>query len=374
MYVLVNAYTLHKGTQNGTQCMKLNDRQIKSLKWDDKDSRVCVGNGLYLNIRKNSKTWIVRSRRNGITSVKTLKTYPEMSLREAMAEASRILVSPDRSKVTVNDLSVRYLSDIVEKKHKRPELAQGYFKRAVLPALGSKKVQDVTRFELANLIREYAKRGKRSADQLRSNLKGLFGYGVELGLRDDNPVSEMTCRVSGYEAKARERVLTDKEIALLWGESHPNARVLRFLLLTGVRISEARNGYQDKDRWIVPGEISKNGRAHWVHLTEQAKLQLPFPKTTPTNTQAWTKRWCEKHGVEPRFTPHDLRRTAATRMADNQVTPFVVEKVLNHTLQGVMGVYNRAEYEDDRIEASKKLEEVLLDVVSHGGVVKNETK
>ena len=49
----------------------------------------------------------------------------------------------------------------------------------------------------------------------------------------------------------------------------------------------------------------------------------------------------------PHWVPHDLRRTAATQMADLGVLPHVVEKILNHTMQGVMGVYNRHDYFED---------------------------
>ena len=44
---------------------------------------------------------------------------------------------------------------------------------------------------------------------------------------------------------------------------------------------------------------------------------------------------------------HDLRRTAATRMADLGVQPHVIEAVLNHVSgyrAGVAGTYNRAIY------------------------------
>jgi len=36
------------------------------------------------------------------------------------------------------------------------------------------------------------------------------------------------------------------------------------------------------------------------------------------------------------------------------VLPHVTEKILNHTMQGVMAVYNRADYEVERIEAMQR--------------------
>ena len=57
-----------------------------------------------------------------------------------------------------------------------------------------------------------------------------------------------------------------------------------------------------------------------------------------------------KHGHKANLVPwrlHDLRRTAATRMADLGVLPHVIEAVLGHvsgSKAGVAGVYNRAAY------------------------------
>ncbi|NOQ94687.1 MAG: tyrosine-type recombinase/integrase [Methylophaga sp.] len=348
-----------------------NEHSIKTLKWNGKDTRLLIGDCLLLQVRRSSKTWLVRRRIDGKTSITTIGKHPDLSLKGARKEAAKITEASTVSVINIEQLVAKYMSEVVERKHKRPELAQGYMDRAVLPLIGTQKVRDVTRAQLVSLIQNYSKRGARTADQLRSNLKKLFSYAVELGYRDSNPMLEVSSRVTGYEAKPRERVLTDEEIKDIWAwknnkqgwqRTETNARMLKFLLLTGLRISEARLGYQDGDKWIVPKELSKNGKAHWVYLTETAKQQLPLPDCTATNIQAWLRR---KLGLDndDRYTPHDLRRTCATRMADNGVEPFIVERVLNHKLEGVMAVYNRAEYEKERIDASIIMEKVILELL-----------
>ncbi len=350
-----------------------NEHAIRNAKWLGKDFRLSIGECLFLQVRKSSKTWLVRRRIDGKVSITTIGKYPDLTLKKARIDASKITQSQTVSTFTVEQLAIKYMNEIVNPKHKRPELAQGYMDRAVIPNIGNRKVRDITRAELVVLIQDYSKRGARTADQLRSILKRLFSYAVELGHRDNNPMLEVSSRITGYTAKPRERVLSDEEINDMWHwknnehgsqRTEDNLKVLRFLLLTGLRISEAREGFQNGDKWALA--TTKNKTSHWVYLTETAKQQLPLPTCTQTNIQAWLKRRLIKLGFDSnnRYTSHDLRRTCATRMADNGIEPFIVERVLNHKLEGVMAVYNRAEYKSERINAALKMEEVIKGIVN----------
>ena len=48
------------------------------------------------------------------------------------------------------------------------------------------------------------------------------------------------------------------------------------------------------------------------------------------------------------FTVHDLRRTAATNLAEKEFNEAWIEKALNHNKKGVAGIYNRAQYAAQR--------------------------
>lgn len=343
--------------------MSFTERQAKAETWSGKDRLVSAGDGLYLNVRRSSKTWVTRRRIGGQMRVHTLGRYPDLAVKEARALALAEIVERVPSNKTVEVLAAEYVADVVDKEHRRPELFNGYVARAILPALGPRRVVEITPSDVAAVIRDYRSRGARTADQLRSCFRSLFGYAIETGVRDDNPAANLSARVAGYSYAPRARVLTDAEIRRVWSVESPTGRLLRFLLLTGLRIGEAQQGTRDGDLWRVPAEVSKNGNPHWVHLTPTALAQLPLPTTTATNAQAWVRRWCEREKITPRFTPHDCRRTAATRMASAGVEPFVVERALNHTLQGVMGIYNRSEYAPERVAAAKALERVILAIV-----------
>ena len=57
------------------------------------------------------------------------------------------------------------------------------------------------------------------------------------------------------------------------------------------------------------------------------------------------------------WTLHDLRRTAATQMAELGIMPHIVEAVLNHVggyKAGVAGVYNRARYAAEMRDALQR--------------------
>jgi integrase len=344
--------------------MAFTERQAKAAKWEGKDQLIAAGDGLFLNVRRSSKTWIIRRRTAGKMRVQTLGKYPTLGAKEARAAALADALKGDLANTTLKELAEDWYTNVVQAEHKRPELMRGYIDRAVIPDLGNRRVVELTPAEIATSIAGYKASGPRAADALRSVYRSILTYAIETGIRSDNPAGALTRRVAGYRPIPRDRVLTDDELRLLWTDSNPNARVIRFQLLTGLRISEAQKGHRQGDRWIVPAALSKNGRAHWVYLTKTALEQLPLPSCTATNIQSWLRRWCARYGIDPAFTPHDARRTAATRMGDAKVAPFIVERVLNHSMQGVMAVYNRAEYVEERIAAAETLDRELLAVVA----------
>ena len=116
-------------------------------------------------------------------------------------------------------------------------------------------------------------------------------------------MTEVTKRITGYRPVDRTRVLSNSEICMIWSwknnstgwqKTEDNVRVIKFLLFTGLRISEAQNGYADGNYFRVDDSKGKHSktekRPHWIYLTDNAKKLLPLPKCTATNIQAWLKR------------------------------------------------------------------------------------
>ena len=111
----------------------------------------------------------------------------------------------------------------------------------------------------------------------------------------------------------------------------------------------------DGEMWTIPGSRTKNHRPCVVPMTPLAKnlvvrgsADLVFTTNGTTPLSGWSrmKRRLDA-AVGDGWVLHDLRRTAATGMAEIGIAPHIIEAVLNHisgARAGVAGIYNRANY------------------------------
>lgn len=360
----------------------LSDLRVRNLKPGERDTWVSDRrHGLYVRVRATgAKSWVVRRRTGGKAEIITLGNVsdrpgaPGLSLAQARAKAAALDGAPV-SNATFEELLKEWYEAKVERVYRRPKDVDGYIKR-LSPALKATKLRDVDRFAVTQALKRYAKeRGPVGANRCLSVLKTAFAYAVNVGHLEKSPIAELDPENIGGREKPRERALTDDEIRTLWSSDSAHTPLLRFLLLTGQRIGEAQRALWSDirgDRWHIPAEHSKNKRAHWVSLSTQTLellrsiatgRDLVFGERTDTGVQAWLRRWCEREKIAPAFTPHDLRRTFSTRLGDLGIAPHVIEKILNHTMQGVMAVYNRSEYETERVQAMQTWADELLGLV-----------
>jgi integrase len=321
---------------------------------------------LYLRVRATGgRSWVLRRKRGGHVEVITVGAWPALGLAQARLKAGA-LAGKDVSTLTLGALLDTWYADVVRKTYRRPREVRGYIER-LDPALKVTKLRNLERVEVRHALRRYAEeRGPIAANRALSILKTALRFAVDAGYLQISPVDRLSSELIGGAEVSRDRVLTDEELRKLWQSGSSHTTLLRFLLLTGQRIGEAQRATWSHvlgDRWHIPKEHSKNHRAHWVARSWQALAllraqdaarELIFGTATDTGVQAWLRRWCERERISPAFRPHDLRRTCATRLNTLGVLPHVTEKILNHTMQGVMAVYNRADYEAERIEAMQQ--------------------
>jgi integrase len=145
-------------------------------------------------------------------------------------------------------------------------------------------------------------------------------------------------------------------------------RIVRLLMLTAQRRDEIGGlrwqeieSQDDVSKALIalPSERTKNSRQHDVPLSQAALDVLAEQHRIAGRDlvfgegeggySGWS-RSKERLDADAKIKPwtlHDLRRTAATRMADLGVQPHVIEAILNHVSghkAGVAGIYNRSTY------------------------------
>jgi len=305
--------------------MALNDTRLRNLKpkAGKTERLVADGNGLYIRIRAGggglTRTWQFRRREGGKQTVTTLGTYPELPILEARQQALELATKGKSYSPTVEIAAEQWLSERIDHTHRKAELIRGYVERAIIPALGSRRVRDIEPSDIAIAVRDYRDRtgkkaaahkgGRTAARALLGVFKGLFGYAVANGWIKLSPAAQLTAAVVGPPGVSRTRVLSDDEIGFVMTTGIRQGPVLRFLLATGLRIGEAYNGHREGQHWVVPSEFSKNKREHRVWLSDLALAQLdrhPW-EAARFDVQHWladnSGGWCA----------HDLRRTFSTR-------------------------------------------------------------
>src|SRR5262249_39360961 len=210
--------------------------------------------------------------------------------------------------------------------------------------------------------------GPVSRNRVRSSLSAFFTFAIKEGLLDGaNPTSGTG---KAIENGGRDRVLTQTELTAILGalDDGPFSEIIRVLVLTGQRRSEVgglkwREIDFERNLITLPPERCKNGRRHELPISSQVRAVLE--RQTRRNEWVFGSKftgWASaKAKLDKRldgvakWTIHDIRRSAATMMADRlNVLPHVIEAVLNHqsgSKAGVSGIYNRARYQDQMKEA-----------------------
>jgi integrase len=245
----------------------------------------------------------------------------------------------------------------------------------------------IERRQIAALLVQLAQdSGMVTSNRVRASLSAFFSWAIQNGIADNNPVTG----TAKEKERARDRVLSPDELRLIWNALPESdfGNILKLLTLTGCRAGEIASLRWDEvrdDQIVLPPERVKNGRTHTVPLSDPARAILAaqsrrgnrefvFGMTRTNPFSGWGK--CKdqldnaiaKTAGRPldHWTPHDLRRTAATMMAEIGIQPHVVEATLNHVSghkAGVAGIYNRAGYEAEKRTALCRWAEHLAAII-----------
>jgi integrase len=244
-------------------------------------------------------------------------------------------------------------------------------------------VVKIERRQIAALLAKLAQdSGMVTANRVRSSLSALFSWAIQSGIADSNPVSG----TAKEKETTRDRVLSPDEIRLIWNNLREDdfGAVTKLLLLTACRVNEIallRWSEIHDDTLVLPPERVKSKRSFIVPLSGPAIAILAARRRTDSDLvfgkrrfTAWGKDLLDqtiaKTTGKPlaHWTPHDMRRTSATMMAELGIQPHIVEAALNHISghkAGVAGIYNRASYEAEKRTALARWAERIMAIVEN---------
>ncbi len=283
------------------------------------------------------------------------------------------------------------------------------FEQYVYPDIGEVQIGDLKRSRITEMLDKIARGGPVMADRTLAYFRTALNW---YAARTDDFNSPIVRGMARTRPKEREgtRTLDDDEIRDLWtaldqkGKDLPScfARYIRTLLLTALRRKEASEGVWSEITavqrddftgkvWTIPAGRMKNKRDHAVPLTPALLILLgeqpqsgeikarPFIFSTTRGRRPFSGFSKAKAALDARIAKlrkeegrppmapwklHDLRRTAKTLMGRAGVPPFISERVLSHTIDGVAGVYDRYGYLPEKRDALERLATLINRIVN----------
>lgn len=311
-----------------------------------------------------------------------------------------------RDIATVAEVSAEFIEKYAKRRQRSWRETERVLQKEVTPAFGNKPIGDVTRQDVLRLLDRIADRGPIMANRTLAYTRRLFGWACERGYIDQNPCAGLP---PPGEAKSRDRVLDDMELLEVWRAAEEVGSVweplIKMLILTAQRRNEvAEMCWSEIDFsnaiWSLPANRTKGKRAHEVPLCRTAiEILSSIPRSiqgdgngnsagssfvltttgrTPVSGFSKAKKAIDEVILKrrlmsdvdanqmPRWTFHDLRRTATTGMARLGIHPHIADAILNHqegAIRGVAAIYNRHAYLDERRRALHAWEAYVLAAV-----------
>jgi integrase len=253
--------------------------------------------------------------------------------------------------------------------------------RRLNDAFAGRDFADVKRIDIANLISGIAKEhGNRQGEYLLQTFRAMANWYAR---RHDDYASPIVPGMSPRVASAcaRERILSDDEIRLLWKQEGQSADFAKLLLLTGQREAKvASMEWEDlgvDGVWTIATEPREKGNGGKLALPQAALDIIERQRRFVNNPYIFVagrgagyidscnakRRLDAMLGDLPPWCLHDLRRTASSLMARANVREDVGERVLGHKIPGVRGIYNRHAYDIERAQALQALADLIDEVV-----------
>lgn len=375
------------------QATPLSDTKIKSLRPRDERYRISDTGGLLLEVMPTgSKIWRYRYQLHGVRQpTLTIGSYPEIGLGDARKQRDywaalvargespkRAVQAAKTEKLnTVEAFGVEWLKEqTLGKSASYSTTMRRLMEKDVFPLLGRTPLVDVQPADVMELCDRIKARGSPKMALLTRNvLKRMYDFAIARQMTKSNPAAALVARFIATE-DSRTRVLSEVDIGkvlrIFYASDirRPLKLALHLLLITMVRKSElAEARWEEFDLeaglWDIPAERMKKDKPHRVYLSSQAQEMLLelrglskqsaylFPSSRGAADRPISKSTLNQAvralSIDVQhFVLHDFRRTASTHLHEMGHPSDAIEKALAHTIGGIKGVYNRAEYAEQR--------------------------
>ena len=308
------------------------------------------------------------------------KLYREnLILLERGIDPASVAVVQDVQELTVARLIDKYIINqctpnlTTRTTHENKRILNRY----ILPSMGHLPADAIKRQQAVLLIEGFAVKTPGAARGAAKVARAMYSWALDRELVETNPFAGVSRSVQLIKPKSRKRVLTEEELRIvlpaflgLNNEKCRNEltkRLLALVIVTGQRpgeVADLQFSEIDDDWWVLSDKKTKNRIEHWVYLTPLAKkiIGKPFhPKYRGTVFPGNNKNMepllvaSLSHYVRLNqallgegWTPHDLRRTCATGLSRLGCNDNIIDAILNHAKQGIISVYNRNEYKEEK--------------------------
>lgn len=373
----------------------LTDKTIRNIKPTDKPQRIFDGGGLYLEISPaGGKWWRWKYRFGGKEKRVSLGTYPDTSLADARnrRDAARKLLAAGidfgehrKAAKAAGEAAATNSFEVIAREwfaKQKTKWADSHadkiirrLERDIFPWMGKRPISEITVKELLKHLERIEQRGAiETAHRALQTCGQIFRYAARTGRVVGDPTGALKGALTPWRPMPFAAATTSEEAAAVLRKvesctSRPAVRsALRLAPLLFTRpgeLSRMKWAELDLDAGQWRYFVTKTNRWHIAALSMQAVeiLRDLHPLTGHGEYVFPGGRDPRKHmsanailvaarrsGIQKdESTIHGFRHMASTLLNEmGRWNPDAIEAALTHKMPGVRGVYNQAQYLDQR--------------------------
>lgn len=373
----------------------LSDTVLANLEPETKEYRELDSNGLYFRVKPDgNKSWQLRYKKpDGKWSWLGIGGYPEISGQLARKKAQELIVDIGKGENPIITKQERKIKELEANNATFEALARewldtkqnrwvadtmtrnkGALEKHIYPVFGKRLYISIRPIEWMNHLKGVQQEHKiyEQVNRIRAMCRDIYDYAKVTGRIDYNPLEGLHKFLEQGDKKNMAHV-DEKELPQLLRAidnypTHDSRIGLKLLVMLFCRPSELREAQWDEfdlDEavWNIPEQRMKKRREHIIPLPRQAVALLKELKDLSGHSDYLFPSRSNQHkpksdtvfimalrrlGYEGRQTPHGFRHIASTLLNNKGFDERHIEAALAHVKDGVAGVYNKAQYLNDR--------------------------